>query len=444
MFRWALIVVLIISILGTVIWGYQEHQEKNAILIQAENNYQRAFHDLTYRVDLINSKINNAIAMNSPQKLSPELTDIWKVSAEAHADVSQLPLTLLPFNNTESFLKNIGDFAYRVAIRDLNDEPLSDDEIETLSSLYEQSSEVKRDLRTVQHQVLNDGLRWMDVELALANDEPRDHAIIDGLTTVEKNAEGYDVFNEQSGLTIEPEEKGDVQLPGSKQDENDIQQIVMEYFELDEEQEYTITHTGEGSDIPIYNVSFDQENSHGYVEVTEQGGHVLSYLKNRELNEQQLSLHESREEAEKMIADLGFDDVTVVNSQQFEKVGVFEFVRTEDEIHFFPDRLQIKVALDNGEILGLTARDYLINKNKDQDREFEVEITEEELDSFLHPNLKKEEVTLAVIEGDLGEEVLCYQVIGTMNDSTYRVYISAEDGYEERVEQLKQSEEVYS
>ena len=42
-----------------------------------------------------------------------------RLTSEARSDVGQLPLTLMPFNKTEEFLANIGDFSYRAAIRDL-------------------------------------------------------------------------------------------------------------------------------------------------------------------------------------------------------------------------------------------------------------------------------------------------------------------------------------
>src|SRR5690625_3246030 len=166
MFRWGLITVLSIGVIGSVIWGYQEHQDKNAILIQAENSYQRAFHDLTNRNDLLSDKISTVLATNTPEKLSPQLAEIWKITSDAHADVGQLPLTLLPFNKTEEFLTNIGDFSYRVAIRRLEEDPLNDDEIDYLNRLHEQANDIRRELRTVQNNVINDGLRWMDVELA--------------------------------------------------------------------------------------------------------------------------------------------------------------------------------------------------------------------------------------------------------------------------------------
>ncbi|MFL6518293.1 MAG: germination protein YpeB, partial [Bacillus sp. (in: firmicutes)] len=50
MIRGILMGVLAVAVVGTAYWGYQEHQEKNAILLNAENTYQRAFHDLSYQV----------------------------------------------------------------------------------------------------------------------------------------------------------------------------------------------------------------------------------------------------------------------------------------------------------------------------------------------------------------------------------------------------------
>lgn len=58
MLRGIIIVLLTIGVVGTGYWGYKEHQEKNAVLIRAENSYQRAFHDLAYEVDLLHDKIN--------------------------------------------------------------------------------------------------------------------------------------------------------------------------------------------------------------------------------------------------------------------------------------------------------------------------------------------------------------------------------------------------
>ncbi|MGM8213989.1 germination protein YpeB [Bacillaceae bacterium W0354] len=445
MFRWGLIVVLTISIIGTIIWGYQEHQDKNAILIQAENNYQRAFHDLTYRIDLLSDKISTVLATNSPEQLSPQLAEIWKVTSEAHAAVGHLPLTLLPFNKTEEFLTNIGDFSYRVAIRRLDEDPLNEDEIDLLNQLHEKSNEIKRELRTVQYQVINEGLRWMDVELALATNEPADNTIIDGLKTIEKNSEQFAETDNEGGFSFTTtEDEKEIKLEGKQYNEQEIEQFVRERFKLNDDVVMRVSETGDGSDIPMYHVTFETDELYGYADVTKQGANMISYLLNRDINERKIGLHEGMNKASELLNSLGYENVEVIGSAQYEHIGVFQFVYVNDEqIYFHPDTIQVKVALDNGDILGLSARDYIINQySRDQDT-FTAKLSEEEAINKVNPNIDIQETRLSVIENDLGEEVLTYELIGTMNENTYRVYINSDDGFEERVELLKQKEELY-
>lgn len=218
MLRILLIGALSIGVVGTAYWGYQEHQQKNAILIHAENNYQRAFHDLTYQIDLLHDQIGTTLAMNSRQSLSPALAEVWRLASEAHATVGQLPLSLLPFNKTEEFLSNIGSFSYRAAIRDLDKQPLNAEEYKTLQQLYKKSADIQQELRNVQHLVLENNLRWMDVELALAtNNRPNDNTIIDGFKTVEKNVQSYNETDFGPSFTsVEKREKGFEHISGKR------------------------------------------------------------------------------------------------------------------------------------------------------------------------------------------------------------------------------------
>src|SRR5690606_10571834 len=110
MLRWITIVVLAVGVAGTAAWGYKEHQDTNAIRIQAENTYQRAFHELTYNLDMMHDKLGTAIAMNSRERLCTLLADIWRLACESVSNVGLLPLSLLPFSRTEECLSNIAAF----------------------------------------------------------------------------------------------------------------------------------------------------------------------------------------------------------------------------------------------------------------------------------------------------------------------------------------------
>ncbi|WJE14112.1 germination protein YpeB [Halobacillus sp. ACCC02827] len=439
MVRWITIIVLSIVLVGVGVWGYKENQDKNAVLLQAENSYQRAFHDLTYNIDLLHDKIGSSLAMNSREQLSPQLAEIWKISSEANTDVGQLPLTLLPFNKTEEFLYNIGDFAYRTAVRDLEKKPLSEEEIGKLEQLHEQSGEIEKELRKVQNVVLNDNLRWMDVQLALAtNDEVGDNTIVNGFKTVEKSVESYEGDTTQVGFGEATRDKPFADLSGKEMSEKEARETASKWLEKVDPQALTVTKSGEGAEVPTYTASFQKGNKNGYIDLTEKGGHPLTIMINRPVGEAEISLYDASEKAKKYVQGLDIDELTLIESSQYDKMGVFRFVYTQDDIRYHSDAIVVKVALDNGEVLGMSARDYF-NYHTDMEVN-KPEITVEEARDKINPNLEIQEEHMAVIENDVKEQVLTYEFLTTMDQTTYRIFINASNGEEEKVETLKKAE----
>jgi len=442
--RWILIGILSLGIAGVGFWGYQEHQEKNAVLIQAENNYQRAFHELSYHMDLMHDKIGTALAMNSRKSLSPQLTEIWRLTSQASSNVGQLPLTLMPFNKTEEFLSNIGDFTYRTAVRDLQEKPLSDKEVKTLQNLYEQSGDLKDELRNVQHTVLDENLRWMDVQLALATqDEQSDNTIVDGFKTVEKKVEGFAESNVDSALTGTSAEEHEYQnLTGEKIDKKTASKRGQELLNVKNTDNLTVTESGDGADVPIYSISYQNGNKNGYLDITKQGGHPLTLLVNRQVKEQKISLNQGLEKAKEYLDQYKFDNMKLFTSNQFDNVGVYSFLYNQDGVRIYSDAIELKVALDNGDLLGLTARNYFMNHKKRDIPEPELSI--DEAKEKVNPDVQINEQYMAVIDNDLGEEVLVYEFLGVLDNETYRIFINAKDGTEEKVEKLDGTEINYA
>lgn len=443
MFRWITIGALSLALAGAAVWGYQEHQEKNAILIQAENSYQKAFHELTYYMDLLHEEVGTVLAMNSHQRLSPKFVDIWRITSDAHSNVSQLPLGLLPFNKTEEFLSDIGDFTYRTAIRNLDDEPLTDDETSILEDLYSQASDIKDELRNIQHLALDNNLRWMDVQLALVNNEQSDNTIIDGLKTVEKSVEGYSEANSETGLIgLTAKTNYFDQASGDSLSEDEALSLGKEIFEVEEDEDVEITRSGDGADIPTYSVSYQNGEKYAYMDITQKGGHPISLLVERPIDEKKLSLNDGEKKAQAFLEDFNFKDMELYQSSEYDHNGMYSFLYNLDGIKVYSDTVEVKVALDNGDILGLTANNYLSNHHE---REIDnPEISEEEALEFVNPNVEIQEKSLAIIENDLREEVLTYEFLGTLGNDTFRIYINAMNGNEEKVEKLGGKELRYS
>lgn len=444
MFRGILIAFLTLGAVGLGFWGYQEHREKNAVLINAENSYQRAFHDLSYQVDLLHDKIGTTLAMNSRSSLSPALAEVWRITSQAHSDVGQLPLSLLPFNKTEGFLSNIGNFSYKTAVRDLDKEPLSQKEYETLKVLYKQSGDIQGELRKTQNLVLKNNLRWMDVELALASGrEKTDNTIIDGFKTVEKTVSGYDETDFGPTFTnMQKKDENFKKLKGRKISSREAAAIARKFMNFDGDARLKVTDNGNGSDYGFYSVSLKNRKSgqEASMDITKKGGYPIWFITSRAVKKQKLSLNEAGIKAAAFLKNNGYKNMEVFESSQYDNVGVFDFVTSQNNIRIYPESIKLKIALDDGSIIGLSAEDYL---KSHQDRKLSSPVlSNEDARKKVNPKLKVMEERLAVIVNDLNEEVLCYELLGTLGNDSYRIFVNAKTGVEEQVEKLKNAESV--
>ncbi|MFN2745569.1 MULTISPECIES: germination protein YpeB [unclassified Bacillus (in: firmicutes)] len=447
MIRGILIAVLGIAIVGTSYWGYKEHQEKDAVLLHAENNYQRAFHDLTYQVDQLHDKIGSTLAMNSKKTLSPALAEVWKTTSEAHNNVSQLPLTLMPFNKTEEFLANVGDFSYKAAVRDLDKEPLSKKEYASLNKLYENAKDIQNELRNVQHLVIDNNLRWMDVELALASGQKQsDNTIINGFKTVEKSASAISEsdFGAGTKTSMKKEQQGYGHLEGEKITEKEARKIAQK-FAPDKNHNIKVAKSGKKTNRDVYSISMKDPDQKAdiYMDITEKGGYPVYLIQNKQIKDEKISLNDASNRALQFLKKNGYNvgELEMDESSQYDGVGVFSFVPVQDDVWLYPDSIRIKVALDDGEIVGFNAKDFLTaHKKRDLPK---PKLTPEKAKANLNPNVKVQETRLALITNDLSQEVLCYEILGTIENDTFRMFINADDGSEEKIEKMKSAEPIY-
>ncbi len=436
MIRGIIITLLCLVIVGTGVWGYQEHRDKNAVLLHSENQYQRAFHDLAYQMDLLHDQLGATLAMNSRKSLSPSLAEVWRISAEAKNDTGQLPLTLLPFNKTEEFLADIGNFSYRTAIRDLNKEPLSEKEHETLNVLYNKSGEIRSDLRNVQEMVLQKNLRWMDVDLALStNKEPKDNTIIDGFKAVETKVQGYDETQFPPGFQRTSEAEKPLQFKNQKRVTKKEAVAIAKSWGESKVSKVKVSKSKKGSPFLFYNVNLIAENGQEKsVDITEKGGYVLSLLANRQVKTGKVSLNEASLKAEKYLTNKGLNNLKLFSSTQYDQIGVFDFAVEKEGVLYYPQTVHVKVALDNKEIIGFTSDEYYRHY---LDPSLTIKpISSSEARSNLSPKFTVNEERKSVIINDLDKQVLCYEFIGTLGADSYRIFVNAQTGEEEEVTKL--------
>jgi spore germination protein len=434
--------IALVAFLGTAVWGYREHQDKNAVLIKAENQYQRAFHELNDHLDQLRDEMGKTLALNSRKQMCTAMTNVWRLAYAAQNDLGQLPLSLVSFDKAENFLVNLGSFAHRVGVRDLNKEPLSNAEYQTLQTLYSRANDVHRDLAQVQHQVLNKNLHWMDVELALATEDKKmDHTIVDGFTQVNKMVEEYPEVDWGPAVNkLEMDKRKKYKsLPGREITVNEAKKKVAYVLGRKSTAGMKATVNSKNGDYQTISVHFPGRNhTEVYADLTKKGGHMVLLIYDRPVKQKKLSLNQTEQMAQRFLERTGYKNMVPITYDEAENIIAFNFVHVENGVYIYPEKVAVKVAMDNGEIVGLQADDYLFNKISPTVKK--PKLTEAEARKQVSPRLRVQKSNLAVIYGDNRKPVLCYEFLGMLGKEQYRLFVNAETGDEEKVEKIEKAD----
>ncbi|HBI02447.1 MAG TPA: germination protein YpeB [Paenibacillaceae bacterium] len=433
---------LVVGVVGAGVWGYQENHEKNSILIKAENQYQRAYHDLNAHMEQLQDELGKTLAVNSRFQLTPSLANVWRLSYSAQNDVGQLPLTLLPFNKTEEFLTTVANFSYKTAVRDLDKTPLTKQEYETLQGLFNKSKEVQRELQKVQTNIIDNQLRWMDVEKALAMEEKQeDNTIIDGLKMVDKNVEGFNTteFGVGVGTPNQPDTKKTQSVLGKEISQEQAKKKATEFSGLSsgEIKKINVDRNSKAGRIEAYSIRIEKNNSKQPVnmDIAKKGGHIVWFLDEREIGKAKLSFETAQKNADQFLKKQGFANMVPTSVARYEGLSVFTYIYVQNEVRVYPDIMTVKVAMDNGEVTGFQNEPYLLNHHPRNIPSPSMSL--QEARKRVNPSLEVTETHLALVENDDGKEVLTHEFIGRIDRGTYRIYIDASTGEEVKVEKIE-------
>lgn len=428
--------VTLFALVATGVWGYYESQDKDSVLIKAENQYQRAFHELNDHMDQLNAEMGKSLAINSAKQTTTSMTNVWRLTYAAQNDIAQLPMTLMPFHKAEEFLSDLGTFSYKIGVRDLHVEPMNNNEWKSLQALYNHQKEIQSNLHQLQSKVLDKNLRWMDVELALASeDKTMDNTIIDGFHKVNKMVEQYpeaDWGPTVNNLKVRQKEKF-ANLKGKTISAEEAKQEVARLMDRPTTKNMSAVLNKKG-DYQTYSVRYPLKSGEVYTDVTKVGGKVVWMIDERPIGKAKLNFDQAEAGAKRFLTRIGFPDMSVISYNQADNVLSLNYVHREDDVLVYPQALTVKVALDNGNVVGLQAAEYVFNFHETV--KGKPKLTEAAARKYVSPRLKIQKTNLAYIYGENGKEVLCYEFLGTIDKDQYRVFINAQNGNEDFVEKI--------
>ncbi|TSB46893.1 germination protein YpeB [Alkalicoccobacillus porphyridii] len=444
MLKTIIIGLAVAAVIGTGWWGYQQKSEGDQLRIQAENSYQRAFHDLTFNLDQIEDELGKTLAMNSRKQLSPSLAEVWRITSLAQKNLGELPVQSVKTSDAEEFLYKMADFSYRTSVRDLDEVPLTDKEYQTLKDLHKHAGTIRENMRSMQAKAMNDQHSW--VEASLNEDNQGEESIPGKFELMNKSVEGFSEVDWGASKDSIRNINGELKeaLNGKEISEEEAKDIGRNYAGVGKGANVQISKTGKGLEYPAYTLVIDDPDHEAdyYMDISQKGGEAIWFMQERQMGKQTVGLNEAAEKAKTFLEDHGKSNMELVDSTQYDNTGVFEFVYTQDDVRVYPESILIEVALDNGDVTSYEAKGYLINHQENRDIP-SVKLSRDEAKENVNPRVEVMEEHIAMVKNSIDEDVLCYEFLGVLDDDTFRIFINAEDGQEEKVERLIQSEPVY-
>lgn len=427
------IIVVLIAVL--VIMGIYIYKKQIEFRQASENSYNMAFFELVDYVQNVETYLAKSLISSSAQQGTETLTNVWREANLAGAYLAQLPIESHELEKTAKFLNQVSDYSYSLSRKNIKGKKLSDQDMKNLEDLHRYSVELENTLNQLSAD-MNDGrISWGELNKKGTNAFATQVSNIskDSFSNLEEN------FHEYSGLIYDgafsehitsKEKKG---LTGQTIDENKAKEIASSFIGIDRIEEITSSGKGENGSIISYdfNAKLKNEDRTVSISISEKGGHIIYMNTDREISAETISQEEADRIGKEFLQRKGFDNMKETYYLKQNGIVTINYAYSQNDITVYSDLIKLKVALDNGEVLGIETTGYL-NSHFKRDIP-QIKVSKEKAKSNLNQKLEIKSEGLAIIPTEWKTEVFCWEFKGTIDEMDFLVYVNCETGEEEDI-----------
>lgn len=426
-----LAVALLLTVIILIAYTFKT---KNSYRQSIENNYNMAFCQLIDNVQDVEIYLAKSIISNSAESGTETLTYVWREANMAQTYLSMLPINSSELENTARFLNQVSDYSYSLSRKTIDNQSLSQSDLDNLDKLHDYSLNLKNTLNQLSVD-LNDGkITWEELTRKVSPAFAKQVSNIskDSFNAVEEN------FHEYAGLIYDgafsehmsnPEHKG---LTGEDIDEEKAKEIAKNFWGSDNVKNIESTGITQNATIDSYNfIIKSNKDDTVWISVSKKGGHIVSMNSNRNVNAEVVSQENIDKIANDYLSKKGFNNMKKTYFTKNNGIQTINYAYEQDGVVVYPDLVKLKVALDNGEILGIETSGYL---NSHTQRALkQIKVSKEEARAKINPKLEILSTDLAIIPTEFQTELMCWEFKGRVDDRDFLVYINVETGKEEDI-----------
>ena len=442
MFSLVVTLVTIIAVLGL----YTYKRERN-FRQMTENDYNMAFFELVSYVENVETYLAKSLISSSPEHGAETLTHVWREANLAQAYLARLPIGANELANTSKFLNQVSDYSFTLSRKNINNEDLTQEDFNNLKQLHTYSVDLANTLNQLSADINDVRIKWGELTNKGTSIFVSQVSNIsqDSFSNLEEN------FHEYSGLIYDGafsehitsvDKRG---LTGEDIPEEEAKKIATQFVGNDKIKEIKSNGLSENTDMPCYYFNIevknqDEKNNNITMAITKKGGHVLFMNYNRSVEIESISQEKANEIGKDFLENHGYPNMKETYYLKQDGIVTINYAYNQETISgnvvVYPDLIKLKVALDNGEILGLEATGYL--NSHEEIRQIPIpKITIEQAKASLNKNLDIKSEGLAIIPTEFKTEIFCYEFKGNIEGIDFLVYINAETGKEEDILVIK-------
>ena len=400
----------------------------------AQNNYNMAFYEVVNYVQDVESYLAKSLISSTPEHGAETLTNVWREANLAQAYLAQLPISSEELENTEKFLNQVSDYSFTLSRKNIYNEKLSDDDLKNLRELHAYCVELNGTLSQLSDDINSGKLKWNEVEKKgkKAFAQQVSSEAVDDLSHIEED------FHQYSGLIYDGafsehisnvEQKG---LTGNDIDQEAAKQKAIDFIGKDNIKDIESLGFSENATIPEYDFYITNNEKVGInISISKKGGHIVYMNSNRDVTEEKISQDEASKKGKEFLDSHGIQNMKATYYLKQDGIVTINYAYTQNDVVVYSDLIKVKVALDNGEVLGIESKGYLNNhciRNISN-----VKITKGQAKKTLNKDLDIKSEGFAIIPTEFKTEILCYEFKGEVEGREFLVYINAENGREEDV-----------
>ena len=404
--------------LGTVVtFGWLAMDDMQADMA---GSYTQSLYELNSVIDNLDADLSRARVSSSAGDRVRVLSDIAIESETAETILERFPLDMQMTEQISSFINKMGDSAKSMLYTVANGGELTSSQKQSLNYMYETNAKVKEEINN-----LISTCKGKDLINAMRG---KSNALGEGFANIQNNT--FEVpkgiqdgpFSESTEKTNPRALKGAEEITAQA-----AEKLALQYFADYKVSEAKCTGEATGEAFTLYNVNLTTPDGEMLVQLSKLGGKVVAFDSFKDCSDRNFSVDRCIAIAEDFLTSIGYDGLKPVWVSENSTTCNLNFAPVKDGVILYPDLIKVKVCEERGIVTGVEALSYVLNHGARTIGK--ATISEAQAQANVSGELQIEGARKALIPFD-GEEVLCYEFVGSLDGNEYYVYVDAQTGEE--------------